>query len=204
MSVQNTAGVLKALLIGTDKVLPVVAENLVERIIPEDAGTISHGVHPADVKRAFQATAGQDRCREIDGGRQPWQSIARVSVTAQERRSRILQDDSQIVNAGYGRDAMRHSFGGRYCSLEVHVSLGVGVTVLTLIAGNSFGHRFVGDAEPSGNRRVAQTKLLKLKCLRRDLLVDRRSTCIKNLRIKRDLYDGSNSLRQCPIIFISM
>jgi hypothetical protein len=124
--------------IGADKILPVVAENLVERIIPVDAGTVSHGVHPADVKRAFQATAEQDRCLEIDDGLQPWESIARVSVTAQARRSRILQDDSRTVNAGYGRDTMRHSFGGRYGSLAVHIFQGVVVTVLSPIPYNGF------------------------------------------------------------------
>ena len=66
---QRTAGVLKALLIGADKVLPVVAEDLVERIISKDAGTVSHGVYPADVKQAFQAAAGQDRCRGMGKGR---------------------------------------------------------------------------------------------------------------------------------------
>jgi len=42
---QGTAGVLKALLIGADKVLPVVAEDLVERIISKDAGMVSHGAY---------------------------------------------------------------------------------------------------------------------------------------------------------------
>ena len=51
---QRTAGVLKALFMGADKVLPVVTEDLVERIISKDAGTVSHGVYPADVKRHFR------------------------------------------------------------------------------------------------------------------------------------------------------
>jgi hypothetical protein len=40
---QHPAGVLKALFMGADKVLPVVAEDLVERIISKNAGTVSHG-----------------------------------------------------------------------------------------------------------------------------------------------------------------
>jgi hypothetical protein len=40
---QHPAGVLKTLVIGADKVLPVVTQNLVERIISKDAGTVSHG-----------------------------------------------------------------------------------------------------------------------------------------------------------------
>jgi len=66
---QRTAGALKALLIGADEVLPVVAEDLVERIISKDAGAVSHGVYPADVKQAFQVAAGQDRCRGLGKGR---------------------------------------------------------------------------------------------------------------------------------------
>jgi len=38
---QRTGGLLESLFIGADKVLPVVAEDLVERIISKNAGTIS-------------------------------------------------------------------------------------------------------------------------------------------------------------------
>jgi hypothetical protein len=40
---QHPAGVLKALVAGADKVLPVVTRDLVWRIISKDAGTVSHG-----------------------------------------------------------------------------------------------------------------------------------------------------------------
>jgi hypothetical protein len=68
---------------------------------------------------------------------------------------------------------------------------------------NGLGHRLVGDPEPPGDRRVAQTKLLKLKGLRRDLLVDRRRCRIENRRLEGDLRKRSNSLRACPIFFAS-
>jgi len=42
---QRTGGLLESLFIGADKVLPVVAEDLVERIISKDAGAVSHGVY---------------------------------------------------------------------------------------------------------------------------------------------------------------
>ena len=42
---QGTAGVLKALFMDADKVLPVVTQDLVERIISKDAGTVSHGAY---------------------------------------------------------------------------------------------------------------------------------------------------------------
>jgi hypothetical protein len=38
-------------------------------MISKDAGTVGHGVYPADVKEAFQAAAGQDRCRGMSKGR---------------------------------------------------------------------------------------------------------------------------------------
>jgi hypothetical protein len=60
---------------------------------------------------------------------------------------------------------------------------------------NRFGHGLVGDTEPSGDRRVAQPKLLKVKCLRRDLLVYRSGPCIENGRLNRDIRTGSNFLR---------
>ena len=44
-SAQHPAGVLKALFMGADKVLPVVAEDLVEGIISKDAGTVSHDAY---------------------------------------------------------------------------------------------------------------------------------------------------------------
>jgi hypothetical protein len=39
-SAQRAAGLLESLFIGADKVLPVVIEDLVERIIAKDAGAI--------------------------------------------------------------------------------------------------------------------------------------------------------------------
>ena len=42
---QHPAGVLKALFMGADKVLPVVTQDLVEGIISKDAGTVSHGAY---------------------------------------------------------------------------------------------------------------------------------------------------------------
>jgi hypothetical protein len=42
---QHPAGVLKALFMGADKVLPVVTQDLVEGIISKDAGTVSHDAY---------------------------------------------------------------------------------------------------------------------------------------------------------------
>jgi len=56
---QHPAGALKALIMGADKVLPVVAEDLVERIISKDAGTVSHG--------ADQGKTGAGVCARIIG-----------------------------------------------------------------------------------------------------------------------------------------
>jgi hypothetical protein len=63
---------------------------------------------------------------------------------------------------------------------------------------DSFGYRLVGDSEPLGDRRIAHAKLLQLKSLRRDLLVDRRGGNVYNCGINGDLRKGSNSLRACP------
>jgi len=41
---------LESLFIGIDKVPPAVIEDLVERIVAEDAGTVSHSDFPADMK----------------------------------------------------------------------------------------------------------------------------------------------------------
>ncbi len=52
-STRRAACVLESLFAGPDEVLPMVIEDLVERIIAKDAGAISHGVHPAKVKCTF-------------------------------------------------------------------------------------------------------------------------------------------------------
>ena len=44
---------------GADEVPPMVGEDLVKRIIAEDAGAVSHSVYPADVKRAFRQQWGK-------------------------------------------------------------------------------------------------------------------------------------------------
>jgi hypothetical protein len=56
---QHPAGVLKALFMGADKVLPVVAEDLVERIISKDAGTVSHD---ADQGKTGAGAWGRGNC----------------------------------------------------------------------------------------------------------------------------------------------
>jgi hypothetical protein len=38
----------------------VIIEDLVERIVAENAGTVGHGVHPAKVKEVFGIAARQD------------------------------------------------------------------------------------------------------------------------------------------------
>ena len=54
------------------------------------------------------------------------------------------------------------------------------------------------DAEPPRDGQVAHSKLLKLKGLGRDPLVDRRQCRIENGRLEGYLRKGSNSLRACP------
>jgi len=68
----------------------------------------------------------------------------------------------------------------------------------------SFGHRLVGDSKPLCDRRVAHPNLLKLNRLRRDLLVDRRGVRVQNCRVNRDLREGSNSLRTCPLLLFQL
>ena len=68
---------------------------------------------------------------------------------------------------------------------------------------DGLGHCLIVDAEPLSDGQVAHSKLLKLKCLRSDLLVGRRGSRIQNIRLERNLPKGSNSLRQCPPLHIT-
>lgn len=97
---QRTAGVLESILIGADEVLPVVTQDLAERIISKDAGAVSHGVFPAGVKQALQAAVGQGRCRVIGKGRLLLMSGSRRAAYGTETRTGHMAKRGRDCNHG--------------------------------------------------------------------------------------------------------
>jgi hypothetical protein len=76
--------------------------------------------------------------------------------------------------------------------------LSFGVTRDVSKPGNRLGYGLTGYAKPSRDRREAEAKLLKVKGLARDALVDWWRRRVEQCHLEAHLGSGSNSLRPGP------